>query len=256
MKSSEYFHALREILTRIESEQADAIHRAGGMVAAAIAGGGIVHSFGSGHSHMISEEVFYRAGGFAPVSAILDPRLLFLDGAPESTSAERESGYAQKLLSQQNFCPEDAAIIISNSGRNAVPIEMALGMKARGIKKLIAITNLAQSTQSTSRHASGKRLFELVDLVIDNCVPEGDAALEIPGSSQKIGPTSTVAGAAIINAIMIEAAADLQQRGLTIPVFPSVNMESSTGQSLEAVLAEWAPRIPLFRASSQAVKED
>jgi uncharacterized phosphosugar-binding protein len=251
----QYFNTLREILMRIESEQTSAIRDAGGIVASAIASGGILHAFGSGHSHMISEEAFYRAGGLAPVNPILDPRLLFLYGAMESTRAERESGYAHTLLSHQDILPNDVAIIISNSGRNAVPIEMAMEMRSRGIRKIIAITNLAQSTRSVSRHASGKRLFELADLVIDNCVPIGDAAVDLHGSSQKIGPTSTIAGAAIINAIIIEAATDLQQRGLPVPVFPSANIESSSQRCLEAVLAQWAPRIPLFRDSSECIKK-
>ncbi|MGO8720598.1 MAG: sugar isomerase domain-containing protein [Acidobacteriaceae bacterium] len=255
MTSLLYFKALKEILTRIESEQISVIRDAGGIIASAIASGGILHTFGSGHSHMISEEAFYRAGGLAPVNPILDPRLLFLEGAMESTQAERESGYAHTLLSHQDILPNDVAIIISNSGRNAVPIEMALEMRSRGIKKIIAITNLAQSKRSGSRHVSGKRLFELADLIIDNCVPEGDAAVDIPGSSQKVGPTSTIAGAAIINAIIVEAAANLQQRGLPVPIFPSANNEVSSHQSLEALLAQWASRVPLFRDCSECIKK-
>ena len=256
MTSLQYFNAVREILTRIESEQVTAIRDAGGIVGSAIASGGILHAFGSGHSHMISEEAFYRAGGLAPVNPILDSRLLFLGGAMESTRAEREPGYAQTLLSHHDIQPNDVAIIISNSGRNVVPIEMALEMRSRGIKKIIAITNLAQSTRSSSRHTSGKRLFELADLVIDTCVPVGDAGVDIPGGSQRIGPTSTIAGVAIINAIIIEAATDLQRQGLPIPVFLSVNMESSSQQGTEVLLAQWAPRIPLFRDSLDPVKKE
>ncbi len=255
MTSLQYFNAVREILMRIESEQTPAIRDAGGIVGSAIASGGILHAFGSGHSHMISEEAFYRAGGLAPVNPILDSRLLFLGGAMESTRAEREPGYAQTLLSHHDIQPNDVAIIISNSGRNVVPIEMALGMRSRGIRKIIAITNLAQSTRSSSRHTSGKRLFELADLVIDNCVPEGDAAVDIPGSSQKIGPTSTIAGAAIINAIITEAAAYLQQMGLSVPVFPSANSELSSQLRIEALLAQWDTRIPIFRDSSACIKK-
>jgi uncharacterized phosphosugar-binding protein len=211
--------------------------------------------FGSGHSHIISEEAFFRAGGLAPVNPILDPRFLFLEGAMESTRAERESGYAKTLLCRHDIQSDDAAIIVSSSGRNAMPIEMALEMRYRGIKKVIAITNLSQSARSESRHASGKRLFELVDLVIDNCVPEGDAAVDMPDSVQKIGPTSTVAGAAIINAIIIEAAAALLQRGLPVPLLPSANIDSTSLHALEIMLARWAPRIPLFRDFSAPVNK-
>lgn len=175
MMSSEYFTLLAMVLSYIEAEQMQAIRAAGELVSNSIARGGILHTFGSGHSHMIAEEAFFRAGGLAPVNAILDDRLVFLRGAEESTHAERETGYAEFLLKREDIRAKDVAIIISNSGRNAVSIEAAMGMRARDVK-VIAITNLKQSMHSTSRHSSGKRLFELADIVIDNCVHEGDAA--------------------------------------------------------------------------------
>ncbi len=251
MTSVPYFAALREILARIESEQIANIREAGDLIGSVIAKGGVVHTFGAGHSHMIAEEAFFRAGGLAAVNPILDRRLLFLDGALESTRAERETGYAKLLLEREDIQPGDAAIIISNSGRNAVPIEMALEMRAREVKT-IAITNLEQSSRSASRHVSGKRLFELADIVIDNCIPEGDAVLQIPDSSQRIGPSSTIAGAAIVNAVMIEAANYLHKAGLPVPLFASVNLLSSSDETLEAVLARWAPRVRLFRGQDHA----
>ena len=139
MMSFEYFTLLGGLLSRIEVEQTHSIRSAGEMVADSIAQGGILHTFGSGHSHMIAEEAFFRAGGLAPVNVILDERLVFLKGAAESTRAERESGYADVLLEREDIRAHDVAIVISNSGRNAVPIEMALGMKARGVN-VIAIT--------------------------------------------------------------------------------------------------------------------
>lgn len=250
MMSLEYFTELGGLLSRIETEQMPSIRAAGELVAAAIGQGGILHTFGSGHSHMIAEEAFFRAGGLAPVNAILDERLVFFKGAAESTHAERESGYAEVVLAREEIQPDDVAIIISNSGRNAVPIEMAMGMRARGLK-VIAITNLRQSARSTSRHSSGKRLFELADVVIDNCVREGDAALDVPGSSLRIGPMSTVAGAAIINAVVIEAVAHLQKQGLPIPVFSSANVETASDGAMDSLLARWQSRIRLFRAQPE-----
>jgi uncharacterized phosphosugar-binding protein len=246
MTSVPYFAALKEILARIESEQINHIREAGALIGSLIAKGGVVHTFGAGHSHMIAEEAFFRAGGLAAVNAILDPRLLFLDGALASTHAERETGYAKLLLDREDIQPGDAAIIISNSGRNAVPVEMAQEMRAKDVK-IVAITNLEQSSRSLSRHVSGKRLFELADIVIDNCIPEGDAVLEIPNRAQRIGPSSTIAGAAIVNAVMIEAASHLHKADLPIPLFASVNLPSTSDESLEAILARWAPRVRLFR---------
>jgi uncharacterized phosphosugar-binding protein len=247
MMSLEYFTLLGAVLSRIEMEQMQAIRTAGEMVAQSIAQGGILHTFGTGHSHMIAEEAFFRAGGLGPVNAILDERLVFFKGAAESTHAERESGYAEVLLKREDIRAKDVAIIISNSGRNAVPIEMALGMKARGVP-VIAITNLKQSMHSTSRHISGKRLFELADVTIDNCVREGDAALELSGSTHRVGPMSTVAGAAIINTVVIEAVNCLQTLGLPVPLFSSANVEAASDSAMNAMIARWQSRVRLFRA--------
>jgi uncharacterized phosphosugar-binding protein len=248
--SAPYFASLQGILSQIAAQQADVMQQAGSMVAQAIAGGGVVHTFGSGHSHMIAEEAFFRAGGLAPVNPILDESLIFLHGAVESTRVERKSGLAQKLLALEDVRPTDAGIVVSNSGRNAAPIEMALGMKALGIK-VIAITNPRQAATSPSRHASGKYLYEVVDLVIDNCIPVGDAVMELPGLSQKMGPSSTVAGAAIINAVMIEAAACLQSMGIKAPVISSANVGAGALEDIEAALAGWAPRVRLFAVHAQ-----
>src|SRR5215204_6439194 len=144
MSFENYLEGLRTIMKRIEREQAENIQRAGRLIADGLAADGVVHAFGTGHSHLIAEEAFFRAGGLAAINPILDERLIFLKGALESTRAERESGLASRLIERENVRPEDAAIIISNSGRNAAPIEMAQEMKARGVK-VIAITNLRQS---------------------------------------------------------------------------------------------------------------
>ncbi len=251
MISAKYFDSLSTILAQIATQQADKIQLAGGMVASAIAGGGVVQTFGSGHSHMISEEAFFRAGGLAPVNPILDDALIFLHGAVESTRAERQPGYAATVLKREDVRPTDIAIVISNSGRNAVPIEMALHLKALGLK-VIAITNPRQAATSASRHSSGKFLFEVADLVIDNCIPVGDAVLELPGLPQKMGPSSTVAGAAIINAVMIEAAGQLQAMGLKVPVISSANVGTGALCDMEASLANWESRVRLIGEKSKS----
>jgi uncharacterized phosphosugar-binding protein len=240
-----YFEGLQAILNRIEREQAENIKLAGRMIADVLAADGVIHTFGTGHSHLIAEEAFFRAGGIAAVNPILDERLIFLEGALESTRAERESGLASRLIEYQNIQPGDAAIIISNSGRNAAPIEMALEMKARGVG-VIAITNLEQSRGSGSRHSSGKRLFELADVTIDNCAPPGDALLTLPELDSRIGATSTVAGSAIINSIVIEAISELLRRGERIPVLPSANLEGVTEEMLQQTLHRYGTRIRYF----------
>ena len=237
-----YIEKLQLVLERIKSEQAKNIREAGMVVADSLAAGGIIHTFGTGHSHLIADEAFFRAGGIAAVNPILDERLIFLRGALESTRTEQESGFAHHLLSQEDVKSIDSGIVISNSGRNAAPIEMALEMKMLGLK-VIAITNLEQSSSSTPRHSSGKRLFEVADVVIDNCVPPGDALLELPGLESRIGPSSTVAGAAIINSIIIEAVTELLKRGEPVPVLPSTNTEGVSEQKLSDLLRRYQSRI-------------
>ncbi len=169
MTSVEYIDGLQAVLERIKREQRSNIEKAARLIADALSAGGIVHTFGTGHSHTIADEAFFRAGGIAAVNPILDERLIFLKGALESTRSEQESGLARSLIEREQVRAEDVAIIISNSGRNAAPIEMALEMQARGVK-VIAITNLEQSKPSASRHSSGKKLYQLADISIDNCV--------------------------------------------------------------------------------------
>lgn len=242
MAFRDYIDGLQRVLERIKREQAEAIEKAGRLVAEAISAGGVIHAFGTGHSHLIADEAFFRAGGIAAVNPILDERLIFLKGALESTRAEQETGLARLLIEREDVQPHDVAIIISNSGRNAVPVEMALEMRSRGIK-VIAITNLAQSRDSPSRHSSGERLFEIADVAIDNCAPVGDALLEVPGLESRIGPTSTVASAAIINSVIIEAVAELLRRGEQVPILPSANLQGVSEGTLSDILRRYQGRI-------------
>ena len=250
-----YIEGLQAILERIKREQTTEIRRAGRLVADTLSAGGIVHAFGTGHSHLIADEAFFRAGGIAAVNPILDERLIFLRGALESTRAERESGLARTLIEREEVAPEDVAVIISNSGRNAAPVEMALEMRARGVR-VIAITNIEQSRASAPRHASGKRLYELADVALDNCVPAGDALLELPGLASRIGPSSTIAGAALINSLIIEAVAELLRRGETAPVLPSANVEGVTEGTLEEILRRYKGRIKYLDVSDSTAEEE
>jgi uncharacterized phosphosugar-binding protein len=237
-----YIDELIRILHRIATEQSANIAEAGRLLAGAVERGGVAHVFGSGHSHMIAEEAFYRAGGLIPVNPILDGRLAFFHGAIESTRAEREEGYVANLLTRERIEACDLAIIASNSGRNAAPIELALEMASRGIG-VVAITNVAQSSRACSRHSSGKKLFEIAQVVIDTYVPEGDAVLKLPAVPYSVGPASTVAGSAIVNSIVIEAAADLARRGKPVPIFPSGNSGTVTEEDLLELCRPFKERI-------------
>lgn len=191
-----------------------AIAAAAEAVAAAIQAGKGYFLFGSGHSALIAREAFWRAGGLAPAVPIDDP---------SEGDAERVPGYVVGLLAHYDLQPGSVMLIVSNSGINHAPIEAALEAKARGLT-VIAITCLAHSRQYASRHPSGSRLFELADIVIDTQGIPGDAVVALPGLPGRVGPTSTVVGAAIIDAITVGAAAALQERGLEVPVLVSSNV--------------------------------
>jgi uncharacterized phosphosugar-binding protein len=237
-----YLEEARRAIERLAREEGGAIRAAGSVVADALEGGGLLHAFGCGHSHMLAEEAFFRAGGLAAVNPILDRRLLFLDGALESTRAERESGFAARILAREDVRAGDAAIVASNSGRNVVPIEMTLELQSRGVK-VIAVTSLAHSHSVAARHASGRKLYDLADIVIDTGTPAGDAAIALPGTTVRMGPLSTVVGAAIVQAVVIEAASLLVERGHEPPVLRSANLDTTSERDLEHALARYADRI-------------
>lgn len=248
-----YVDHLIAILRRVVDKQSAAIHKAAALVADCLNEGGVVHTFGTGHAHLIAAEPFYRAGGLAPVNAILDDRITFSRGAFESTRAERTAGLAAVILQSVTVAPRDVAIVISNSGRNAVPVELALLLKERGVR-VIAITSLAHSKASSARNPSGLRLFEVADVVIDNCGVVGDAVLSIPGVGFPVGPSSTVAGAAIINSIFVQCAILLAEKGVRVPVLPSGNLENVPADAHE-VLRPYHGRIKFLGVEDDAQKE-
>ncbi|MBO7375883.1 MAG: SIS domain-containing protein [Clostridia bacterium] len=218
-----YISTVTGLLGKILDTQSDAIDAAASAVADALAGGGTLFAVGPGHSHMLAEELFYRAGGLVKVYPILDSPLMLHAGASRSSDVERIPGYAATLVGYGADPREgDVMIIFSNSGRNSVPVDMALMMKERGVKT-IAVTNLSHSRASSSRHPSGKRLFEICDIVIDNGGCVGDAALNMNGYI--CGPTSTVIGAAVVQCISCGAVGELCARGLKPEVFSSSNVD-------------------------------
>lgn len=229
------------IIDNIISAQSASLDAARDALAEALGNGHLLYVAGSGHSHMLAEEAFYRAGGIAQAQAILDPELMLHMGAERSTILEREEGRAERVISAYPVGPGDVVVVASNSGRNAYPIEMALAAKARGATT-IALTSLRHAKQTTSRHHSGKLLYQVTDLVLDNGGEYGDAALEIVGRNVRMGPTSTLIGVFIINAILAEAVNLLALRGIEIDVYQSANMQGAEPDA-EAMIAKWRPRI-------------
>ncbi len=238
-----YFTAIHHALDSIRKRE---VREAAALIAQAIEFGGIAHLFGTGHSNMLAQEVFHRAGGLVAVNPIIDPRLGFERGAIEGTEFERQAEGADDLARAAGFRAGDAGIVISNSGRNSLPVEMGLRMKAAGLA-VIALTNVEQSRAAPSRHPSGKRLFEVADVTLDNRCPPGDAAIQVPGMATLLGPLSTITGAAILNATFIEAARLLADQGKPPAAFVSANVGGGGLEELKALTDPYSDRIRFYR---------
>jgi len=222
----DYLNYVSDILEKAKKTQEENIYKAAQLVADSCVKGGRFYVFGSGHSHMVAEEIYIRAGGFAYVRAILPPELMLHEMPNKSTYLERLEGYSEALLELYKVDKNDTLMIISNSGRNNVPIEMALTAKKIGCK-VIALTSLKHSMNTTSRHLSGKRLFEIADIVIDNGAAIGDAAFEIEGLSTPTGPTSDGIGIIIVQALIAQILDNLVKAGIQPPVFKSSNVDGA-----------------------------
>jgi uncharacterized phosphosugar-binding protein len=221
--SISYYKAVTALLEKAIPGQQEAIQRAAETIAISLSRGGLLHVFGTGHSHMMVEELYGRAGGLMPVNAILIPRLMLHEDMVEATLLERSTDLAEEVLSGRPLKPGDVMIVISNSGRNGLPVEVASRSRAHGLT-VIALTAVDYSRTLTSRHSSGLHLFEVADLVLDNLGQPGDAGLIFEESGIRSGATSTVVGAAVLNAVVVESIARLEEMGIQPPVFISANI--------------------------------
>jgi uncharacterized phosphosugar-binding protein len=225
-------------------QQEQEIKNAASCISTTLKNNGWIYACGTGHSHMLAEEVFYRAGGFARVRPLLLPKLMLHESATGSTEEERKEGYAPLLFQEYTLTENDVLIISSNSGRNSVPIELASHAQQKGAK-VIVITNLAHSQSVSSRHASGLKLYQLGDVVLDNFGEIGDAALHLEGLNTAIGPTSTVIGTALLQAILVEATSQLLAQGIVPDIFASSNSDQG-GAHNEELLEAYKPLVKML----------
>jgi len=221
-----FFDGVISLLNAVREKERENILKAATLVKDCLKNDKIIHVYGTGHSQVLAVEIFCRAGGLVPVNGILDIGSSVYAGALKSTGVERLPGYANILLNYYDVGEGDVLIIISNSGRNALPIEMAMGAKERGAK-VIAVTSIKFSSSFPSRHPSGKRLYDVADVVINNHVPIGDAFLEVEGLKTKIAPVSTIINSAILHAITSEAVRMLLEEGIEPSVWMSANVPGS-----------------------------
>jgi uncharacterized phosphosugar-binding protein len=212
---SEYLAKITEALSRIESEEAERLAEASREVARVIKDGGLIFTFGCGHSHLPGLDAFYRAGGLANVSPMLDTDLMLHNGAAKSSRMEKMQGIAPEIFRRYTVTPKDMIFIFSASGKNAVPIEMADEAKAHGIKS-VGISSLEYADR-------GGRLHEHVDIAIDCKIPYGDACLSV--GDARMGGLSTYAACFILNSCLIEGARIALAEGTVPPVYLSGNIE-------------------------------
>ena len=231
-----FFETATQLQASVFQQNADVLKSAGDLIAESIAADGVLHTFGSGHSQILAAEIERRAGGLVPVSSIHDPA----DGWPEQIP-----GYGARLFQRYAYQfavrPGDVVLVISNSGRNASPIEVALEAKAADLK-VIALTSLDMSKATTSRHPSGKKLYELADLVLDNGGTPGDAAIDAPGFDHKVGPTSTMSGALLLNCLTMEVIEHLIAMGQAPPAYVSQNADGGAAHN-ETLALKYRHRI-------------
>lgn len=254
MSAQQFFNAFRNVFDQIEKTQLSTISKVASWAAETIAADRIVFLFGSGHSFIPTMDTFPRIGsfpGWLPIhelSTSYMANVLGNQGLRQALFIEKVEGFGRVVLENYRLDPRDVMICISNSGVNAMGIDVALTAKEHGLKT-VAITSLAHSQSSESRHSSHKRLFEACDIVIDTCVPQGDALVEVAGFPHKVASASTIASSIIMQSIAAETAKVLASRGITMPVYPSHNAkmtpaeEKAIEQMADAVLAEHARRI-------------
>ena len=231
----EYLTKVTEILERIETEESAALARASDAVADAICDDKLVYVFGCGHSHLVALDTFYRAGGLACVSALLDEDLMLHDGAAKSSRMEKMPGVGAEVFRRHAVKPGDLVVVISASGKNAAPVEVLRAAKAAGVKT-VAISSAAYKSH-------GGVLLDEADIGVDCKVAYGDAV--IPVGEALMGGMSTFAGLFILNSMLIEGSRKALARGVTPPIYRSGNVEGGTAENakLEAKYFERIKRL-------------
>ena len=220
---SEYLESIVKILTQIERQESATLACAAEAVADVICRDGLVHVFGCGHSHLPALDAFYRAGGLACVSPLLDEDLMLHDGAAKSSRMEKMPGIAPEAFRRAGVDPaKDILVVISASGKNAAPVEMLRTAKAAGVKTL--------AISSSAYRAHGGVLLDEADIAVDCKVPYGDAVIEV--GAAKMGGLSTYSSMFIFNSILIEGSKKALARGVKPPIYTSGNVDGGTARNV------------------------
>ncbi|MET8825939.1 SIS domain-containing protein [Streptomyces sp. NPDC004610] len=224
--ADQYFDAAIDLLRRVRDEDAEAVTAAGTLIADTVAEGGRLFAFGAGHSSLAAQDIVYRAGGLALMNLLTVPGVVGVDVMPATlgSALERVDGLAAAVLDSSPLRSGDVLIIISLSGRNALPVEMATNARALGVR-VIGVTSVAYAGETSSRHVSGTYLKDHCDIVLDSKIPVGDAELTLESVPAPFAPASTVVTSALLQAVMATAAGSLADRGIEPPMLRSGNVD-------------------------------
>jgi uncharacterized phosphosugar-binding protein len=230
MAISKYLAAVRELIDRIEQNQSSEMKRTAEMMTKTILRNGFVHFFGSGHSVMPVMDAFPRYGSFLGLNALMEPRLMWgsitgPSGAPGLLVIERKEDFVvDGFLRYQPLKKGDVLFVYSHGGLNAAPVEAAMYGKEKGLT-VVAVTSLGNQKIAEATHSSGKKLIDVADILIDNCVAPEDVVVPLEGRRERVGATSTIASILITMSVISETAELLNSKGYDLKVFVSPNVE-------------------------------
>jgi uncharacterized phosphosugar-binding protein len=250
MLALDWLSNARAVMDDIQATQLPAIRQAAELMSDSIAAERWVHTFGCGHATIPVEEMYPRIGGFVGFHPIVELPLTFFTritgemGIHQFLFLERAEGYGQAIMKAYTFDPRDTMWIFSHTGINNVNIDVALRAKELGLK-VVATGSAEQAASSTPRHPSGKKLFDLADVVIDTRVPAGDSSVPLTGHQDKVGPVSTMAFVTVVWMTITTVAELLAARGVRLFIHPSHNVPGDTTahDRLDAALREYKRRV-------------
>jgi uncharacterized phosphosugar-binding protein len=250
MLATKWLNNARDVMSQIEETQMDNIRKAAEVMADTIEAGRWVHTFGCGHATIPVEEMYPRIGGFVGFHPIVELPLTFFTritgemGVHQFVFLERVEGYGVEIMKGYNFDPRDTMWLFSHTGINNVNIDVALEAKKRGMK-VIAYGSAAAAKGKTSRHSTGKTIFDVADIVVDSCAPIVDASVDLKNHQDKVGPVSTMAFVTCVWMTVTTVAEILADRGVKLFIHPSHNVpgDSTAKERLEGALSEYKKRV-------------
>jgi len=250
MLAKQWLTNAREVMSRIEETQMENIQKAAVAMADSIEAGRWVHTFGCGHATIPVEEMYPRIGGFVGFHPIIELPLTFFTritgemGVHQFVFLERVEGYGVEIMKGYTFDKRDTMWLFSHTGINNVNIDVALEARKRGMK-VIAYGSAAAAKGKTSRHSTGKTIFDVADIVVDSCAPIVDASVNLKNHKDKVGPVSTMAFVTCVWMTVTTVAEILADRGVKLFIHPSHNVPGDTTakQRLEDALAEYKKRV-------------